>query len=85
VGGIHIQVLQCPWCTREGGGRTHKRLTPRLVKNEGKNNFMRSESVADCHSVGGIHQTGAQYKRHSIVGLWRVFDVLNGGASLDVP
>jgi hypothetical protein len=51
----------------------------------GNNNTMRSASVADYCGVGGIHQTGAQYGRYSIVGLWRVFDVLQGEAELDVP
>jgi len=51
-----------------------------LIKH-GNANDMKKSCVADG---GGQNQTGAQYGRYSILSLWRLFDVLEGQAVINI-
>jgi hypothetical protein len=61
---------------QQGG---YDRIESGQMVKHGNTNDMKKSCVADG---GGQHQTGAQYGRYSILGMWRVFDVLEGKADI---
>ncbi len=61
---------------QQGG---YERLEMGQMIKHGNSNDMKKSCIADG---GGQHQTAAQYGRYSILGMWRVFDVLEGKADI---
>ena len=67
------------WMLRNGG---YDAIERGMIVKHGNANDMRRSNIADG---GGMYQTGAEYGRYSIGGMYRVFEVLEGKADVGTP